>query len=112
MKKIILAIIMFMAIPLYASNTAVFKSSYTTTNDTTQEITNGSDSARYFYGVVVGSATAGGYLLIYDSQGAVSSQVANLNLGSVGGYVYNIHLSSGLTYTSNTATNGVTIIYK
>lgn len=86
-------------------------SSYVDTNEGPRVIPNTPPGTVLLY-VNVSSATTAGTLKIYNSSGVASGQIANISLGSVGHYRYEVLLSSGLTYTSATATNGVTIVYK
>jgi hypothetical protein len=86
-------------------------SSYIATNEGPVRIPNTRPGTVLLY-VAVGTASAGGTLRIYDSSGVASGQIANITLGTVGFYRYDVVLSSALTYTSANATNGVTLIYK
>lgn len=85
-------------------------SSFTATNETGAEIS-GAYSLAY---INVSSATPGGLLSIYDSKKSTSAvyQIGKIDLSTVHSYIYDIRLSSGLTYTTSSNSNGVSIIYK
>ncbi len=89
-------------------NDCIFRSSYTKTADTLQRIS----GARYLKRVVVSSATAGGSIRIYDSQGSTTGQIATVDEGTLNQYDFNIYVSSGLTYSTVGNANGATFIYK
>lgn len=91
-------------------NTSVYRSSYTRTDDDTQEIEN----ALHFRGVVVASASANAdsYIEIYDAEDTATSIIGRISLNTLGTYTYDIWLSSGLTYKTSGNSGGVTIIWR
>ncbi len=62
--------------------------------------------------VNVASVSAGGTLVIYNSSGVAVNPVVNIDLGARGMYVYEIKLSSGLTYTTTNNVGGVNFTFK
>lgn len=114
MKKIALVLFALVFSSLtyaYWDTVGVYDSSYTITNEGPVVITN-TPPGTIFVGVVIGSATSNGTLKVYNSSGVASNQIANINLGSIMGYAYNIRVSSSITYTTTNNTGGVTIIFK
>lgn len=97
------------------------QSSFTNTNDTKQWIQQSSQTFPFimsntgpntdFRGVVIASPTTGGTVIVFDSQGVVTSTIATISCANANEFHYNIRLSSGLTYTSNNCTNGATILF-
>lgn len=82
---------------------------YTVTADTLADL----DGAIALVSIIVSSATPASSLQVYDSKASATNQIANIDLGTVGNYQYDLELSSGLTYTITIAPeSGVTIIYK
>src|SRR5690349_6737518 len=108
MKKLFAVVAsLLLASPLMAFETRTLYSSFTTTNDTLQQIS----SAKTLERVVVSSVTAGGLLTVYDSRGSASRIVAVVTLGVANYYDFEITVSSGLTYSTTANSGGVTIIY-
>lgn len=93
-------------------DSAVNRSSYTATADTTQSITGFKPGAR-FVGVVIGKASSGVTVTVYDSNGTTLRPMALIDANVPGTYRYDVAVSSGITYTvSGAAAGGVTIIWK
>lgn len=96
----------------YAGGPEVNKSSYTVTAETTKRIA-ATEKGNMLYAVVVGSATPGSVLTIYDSSGTATNTIATISLHIARDYNFNVLLSSGLTYTTSAApTNGLTILWR
>lgn len=93
------------------SSMAVSQSSFTLTNDTTRSITTASGTPRSLDSVIVSSSSVGGTITLYDSNGTATNRIGVVSLGTVQQAFYNIKISSGITYTTNTNSGGVTIIY-
>jgi hypothetical protein len=51
-------------------------------------------------------------LTVYDSSRTATSPIARIGLTTVGAYYFDVKISSGLTYTTATNTQGVTILYQ
>lgn len=86
-------------------------STFVNTAFTNRLITN-THPGSIFIGVVIGSVTTGGSLVIYDSSGTATNQIANISLSNVQDPRFEIKLSSGLTITTAGVTNGVTLLFK
>ena len=115
MKKIISLALLFLASVSFAGERmipqvtqCVFKSSYTATADTAKYISN----SKYIDGIIVSSASAGGWIKIYNSTFTAAGQlIPAIDLSTVG--YWPLHLVvSGLTYTTSGNTNGIAIIYR
>ena len=117
MKKILFSILVVIVlvsaiysagVPTY-SNTAIFQSSFTKTNETGKAIS----GARWVHSIIVSSTTTGGVIYLYDSIGSTTTgNFGVVDLGSLNAYPYDLWLSSGFTYTTSGNANGVTIMYK
>jgi len=91
------------------NNPCIYKTSFTTTNDSYKGISN----ATYLYSVLIGSASPGGLLWLYDCYGTtMTAHFTVIDLNSQGQYTYNLYLSSGLTYRTSGNSNGLNIIYR
>ena len=110
MIKKLFAVLMLAASASYAVSFEVNQASHTATNDTLQQI--GSTDKSTFVGVIVSSPTSGGLLSVYNSQGAASSKVADVSLGTVQSPEYNVRMSSGITYSTTGNSGGVTILWR
>jgi len=114
LKYILASIILVIPLLLFARtkhqlrNIAVFQSSYTITNETTANISN----AEFIHTVIIGTSTAGGTLILYDSEGNTTTQFANIDLNTKDCYHFDVALSSGLTYTTSGNSGGVTMTYR
>jgi hypothetical protein len=118
MKRLIAAVFMFGLACGIASadqrhavqtNTCIFKSSYTATSETAKYIPN----SQYLARIIVSSATAGGWVKVYDSTWTASGQfLPAVNLGAVGVCEIGVAAVNGITYTSSGNTNGVSFIYR
>lgn len=107
MKKILLAALLFCAGNAMAVvPQTVNQSSFTQTNDS------GYIPAMFLDKVIVGVATAGGTLVIYNSTYTTSVAISSVSLATVNTYNFDNLAVRGIYYKSTTATNGVTIIYK
>lgn len=84
----------------------VNKSSFTQTNDTKYIAANFLDK------VVVGVATSGGTLEIYNSTWTTQVLVSSITLGTVFTHDFDDTRLRGLYYRTTGNSNGVTIIYK
>jgi len=109
--KTILAALMFASSLSYALEpNTVNRSSFTQVNQTAVI------AASYIDKVIVGVATAGGVLTIFNSTTTTASfltvLVSSISLATVGTYDFDNTQVKGIAYRSSTATNGVTIIYK
>lgn len=119
MKKILLTLLVFISVgflaenlysyPSKRTNGAVYRSSTTKTNDSTAEIEFNGNTSQYLHTIVVSSASTGGFCIIYDSQGSATNEIATIDLGTLNTYIYDVKLSSGLSYTTTGNSNGVVI---
>lgn len=110
MIKKLLAILVLCSGFAAAAGTEINKSSFTTTNDSTQRI---AERGAVLYAIVVGSPTFGGLITVYDNRNATTNPVARVLTTVPGSYLYNVYMSSGLTYTtSGTPSNGISILYR
>ena len=69
-------------------------------------------AAGFLDSVVIGMATSGGVLEIYNSTFTTSVLISSISLATVGDRQFNNLAVKGLFYRVSTNTNGVTIIYK
>jgi hypothetical protein len=97
----------------------VWLSSNTATADTTQNLCKGLSNASgffsnnhgIFHGACINTGVAG-TLTIYNSSATATSPIAAINTGTAQPCsLYDVSISSGLTYT-NSATANVTILYQ
>jgi hypothetical protein len=115
MKRLIVFLTAFVLLSISrASNIESYNeanSSFTKTSDGPVQIKNTFPGTVLLYVDV--STTSTGSLQIYDSSGvSTSGQLANITLGTIGYYRFEILISSGLTYQTVGNQNGVTIVYK
>ena len=106
MKRILLALVM-LASPVMAEPNIQQKSSFTRTADTVYI-----GSSTYLDKVVIGIATSGGTLEIYNSTHTTSLMISSISLATAGMYDFNNLKVKGIYYRTTLATNGVTILYK
>lgn len=106
MKKI-LALLLIAGTSLAVEPQTVNRSSFTKTNNESGYI-----AANYLDKVIVGVATTGGALLLYNSTWTASVLISSISLGSVGMYDFANTAVAGIYYVTGAATSGVTIIYK
>lgn len=85
--------------------------STTYTNDSFKRIP-GSLPGSELFAVVVPSATSGGVLGLYDSSGAASGFISSVTLQAIYNPIFQVRVSSGITYTTTGNANGVVIIYR
>lgn len=114
MKKLFLFLLTFATLSAcyaYWDTVGVYDSTYTITNDGPVLIPN-TPPGTIFVGVNVGSVSTTGMLRVYSSSGGATNQIANVSLGTVMGYAYNVRISSGITYTTTGNAGGVTLIFK
>lgn len=116
MRKLIIAGLLLTSSVVLAApkpvNFSIYRASYTATNETAAEIQQGNQSVDFLHAVIISSATTGGVLKLYDSQGSASSLFALIDLSAKNDFAFDVWLSSGLTYTTSGNSNGVTIIYR
>jgi hypothetical protein len=94
------------------SDTSISLSSTTFSADTLMSLSGAYPGAR-LVGVVVGKASSGATLTIFDSNAVLSSTISVVDCGTIQAPKFDITVSSGITYTtSGTLTNGVTIIWR
>jgi len=110
MKKILAALMFVSSLSYALEPNTVNRSSFTQTNETAVI------AASYIDKVIVGVATAGGVLTIFNSTtttpGFLTVLVSSISLATVGTYDFYNTKVNGIVYRSVTATNGLTIIYK
>lgn len=89
----------------------VYKSSYTNTADTAKAIFSGSG---VLYKVIVSTPVASATVLLYDSNGGVAPEqvIGKIDASALRNYTYHLGISSGLAYTTDTAANNVTFLYR
>lgn len=76
-------------------------------------MTSGCIQALFLDKVVVGEATSGGNLMLFNSSWTTSAAViSSVTLASAGTQDFNSTLVKGICYIADTPTNGVTILYK
>ena len=107
-RSLMLLAILVMAVgSAIAEPITINRSSFTQTNDTKYL------EATYLDKVVVGVATSGGVLVIYNSTHTTSSViVSSISLGTVGTSDFNNTQVKGVYYKATGNTNGFTILYK
>ena len=93
------------------SSVSVSLSSFTLTNDTTKSIRTASGTPMSLESVIVSSPSAGGTITLYDSNGTATNRIGVISLNNANQFFYNVKVSSGITYTTNTNSGGVTITY-
>ena len=111
MKKLLLAVIsLFVMSPLMADGINNNRSSFTATNDNLVYIS----SSGFLENIVVGVASAGGVLTIYNSTWTATGSVVvtSVSLATVNTYNYGNTQVKGLFYRTVGNTGGVTIIYR
>jgi hypothetical protein len=111
--KLLLAVLAVLSLTGTASafdevSGAIHRSSFTTTADTLLVVPN---TPRALVAVVVSSPTVGGILTVYNSSGTATNPIGIVSLATIQTARYDVRISSGLTYTTNMANGGVTIIY-
>lgn len=64
--------------------------------------------------VVVGEATSGGNIMLYNSSWTTPANavISSVTLASAGAYDFNSANVKGICYLADTPTNGLTILYK
>lgn len=115
MKRIILTISLFALPGLLFAVPAVWRSSHTTTADTTQKLCNQTGSVRrgILHGVCVNTAVSGGSITVYNSSSTAVNAVAVLASTATlvsGCQFYDISMSSGIVYTTSQP-NDTTFLY-
>lgn len=110
MKRAIFALL-FMALAssgVWADR--VWRSSYTATADTTQNLC--MNRRGILHGVIVSSGSASSNMAVYASSGTAFQPIAEINTTAQGSYFYDVIASTrtGLTY-STVGTAKVTILY-
>lgn len=111
------ALIVFALLSCFAGSShavsSVWRSSHTVSAETTKSLCGQSATSRCtFHGVRVGHGTSG-TITIYNSQGSATNpfQVIFTSVATVvGGYDYDVTMSSGCTY-STTAAQSVNFLY-
>jgi hypothetical protein len=112
MKLRLLALLLMPSL-VVADVSTLNRSSFTATNQSAAAIV-----ATNLDKVLVGVASAGGTLLIYNSTTTTSALltsnvlIASITLATVGMYDFTNLMVKGIVYQTNTNTNGVTILYK
>jgi hypothetical protein len=110
--KVIAALVALPALA-FADPVTLNRSSFTRTNQSAAAIT-----ATNLDKVIVGVATAGGTILVWNSTTTTSALltdavlVSSISLAAAGTFDFNNLQVKGIVYQTNTATNGVTILYK
>lgn len=115
MKKLFLALTLFLAGVgrIYADTPA--SSSYTATNDTQllRSQTSTNTIVRTLVGVIVSSPSSVGLLKIYNSTYTTAgSTVATISLATVQNYDFHSVVLRGIYYITTGNSNGVTILYR
>lgn len=108
MKKLIVALLIGCAGMVSADPATILRSSFTNTNDTNLYIS----SSGYLDAVIIGVASAGGFLSIFNSTYTNTVMVSSISLATVGERHFNGILLKGITYTTVGNTGGITIIYR
>jgi hypothetical protein len=114
MKRLFLSLIAVVGMSLvtncYAGDTVSFnRSSFTQTSDAGVYIS----SSGYLDSVVIGVASTGGVLKIYNSSWTTNSVlVSSISLATVQNIYFNNVQLKGIYYVVDRNSNGVTIIYK
>jgi len=103
-------LVTFGATPQVLVNPCIYTSSFTLTDDSQAII----DDVTWLHAVVVSSASAGGYIQLYDREGATptTSLIGVVDLGTLNTYLFDCVVSSGLTYNTSGNAGGVTILYR
>lgn len=123
MKKLIILSTLFLASFVMAYS-PVWKSSHTTTADTTQKLCSGSTyllgtstntygNLGIIHGVCVNSAVSGGTISVYDSSSTATNAIAimlSTATANSGCFYYDVQVSSGLVYTTSQP-NDTTFLY-
>lgn len=121
MRKILASLLLIVSLKAvsfgaYSDEGLLNQSSFTMSNETLVAISSTAMAGNILVGVVIGSSTPGGTISLFDSVGVKVSTIGILSMaGSSNGAMYvpfEVRLSSGLTYSTVSNTNGVTIIYK
>jgi hypothetical protein len=89
----------------------VKRSSHTATNDSIRRIT-GALAGSTLVSVVVSSPTATGTITLYDSNATATNLIGVVHCGTLQSPVYDVRVSSGISYVSDDCTGGVTVIWK
>jgi hypothetical protein len=118
MKKIILSLIFIGLLAGFVSaqdrflpenNNCIYRSSFTKTNETTAFIVD----SMFLKSVIITSATAGGFLTIYDSTYTAAGQVcAPIDMSTKGVYEFDAVMQNGISYTTTGNSNGATIMWR
>jgi len=97
-----------------ASNSCIYKSTFTTADATLATVKWDVLPVRYLHTVIISSASAGGVLSLWDAQdySTTSARIGIVDMGQVNTYFYDIWLASGLCYTTSGNTNGVTMTFR
>lgn len=108
MKKALMLLALLGSPVLATTDGTVNLSSFTKTNDAA-----GCIQARELDKVIVGGASAGGSIALFNSTWTVAGpQISTITLGTVQMYDFNDTKVSGICYTTVLNTNGVTILFK
>jgi hypothetical protein len=116
-KLAILASFLMLSGSAFAISTNIFLSSNTTTADTTKNLcvgTVGTFGTWGNHGVIHAACVntgAAGTLTVYNSSATATNPIFALDTTAKGCQVYDVAVSSGLTYT-NSATANVTLLYQ
>lgn len=114
MKKIIF---LFLALGLtskgfcYWDTVHVNSSSWTAVAVTTKYVDN-TLPGNVFVGVIISSPSSLGMLTFYDSSGTATNIIGSVLTTTVNSYLFNVSLSSGLSFTSSGIPGGATILFK
>lgn len=119
MKRLFLAVSIFIIPVLVFADSHIWRSSYTATADTTQNVcgpAGGYSTNRrgYLHGVCISSSAVTGTFTVYNSSASAINPIAVLDTQINGCYYYDVAASTinkGLTY-SNTSTGKVTLLYE
>jgi hypothetical protein len=115
MKKLLFSLLALVGLSAFshADIQGVYKSSFTQTDESLALVAPTTGTPLSLHGIIVSSASAaGGLLTVYDSSRTATSPIARIGLTTVGAYYFDVKISSGLTYTTATNTQGVTILYQ
>lgn len=114
MKKLILCLSLFCAPALFAANPSVWRSSYTASADTTQNLC--MNKRGFLHAVVVSSASANATVSVYASSATANSIMTLVDASNEGYFPYDTiaiatnTAHTGLTY-STVGTASVQILY-
>lgn len=112
MKNVFLAVVAVALLGGVSLADDVKRSSFTATNDALRIIP-GATAGKTLVAVVVSSPTTGGTISLYNSNGsAADNLITTVHCGTIQNPVYEVRVSSGLSYTTDDCTGGVTIIWK